>query len=150
MLTILAIINKYRFSPHHAAVADLVVVALFYLLQVGEYTASRSCCPKGTIPLWKCDVPLWRNGQILDHESDPATLLGADSATISIANTKNSTKGTFVRHHATGKDICPVAALAPRMANLWGMRASTQISTVCHPPTRTTRVWDRDVTIAVQ
>ena len=30
--TILAIVNKYRFSPHHTAVADLVVVAFFYLL----------------------------------------------------------------------------------------------------------------------
>jgi hypothetical protein len=34
--------------------------------------------------------------------------------------------------------------------NLWGMRTSTPISTVCHPPTLTTRVLDRDVTIAVQ
>ena len=30
--TISAIINKYKFSPHHTAVADLVVVAFFYLL----------------------------------------------------------------------------------------------------------------------
>ena len=30
--TILAIVNNYRFSPHHTAVADLVVVAFFYLL----------------------------------------------------------------------------------------------------------------------
>jgi hypothetical protein len=81
---------------------------------------------------------------------DPATLLGADSATISIVNTKNGTKGVFVHHHATGKNICPVAALAHRMANLRGMRPSTQISTVCHPPTWTTRVSDRDVAIAVQ
>jgi hypothetical protein len=110
--TISAIVNKYRFSPHHTAVADLVVVAFFYLLRVGKYTASRSLCPKRTIPLRKCDVRLWHNGQILDHESDPATLLGADSATISIANTKNGTKGVFVHHHATGKNICPVAALA--------------------------------------
>ena len=36
------------------------------------------------------------------------------------------------------------------MENLRGMRLSTQISTVCHPPTRTTRVSDRVVTIAVQ
>ncbi len=51
---------------------------------------------------------------------------------------------------AFGGDICPVTALARRIANLRGMRASTPLSTVCHPPTRTTRISDRDVTIAVR
>ncbi len=98
----------------------------------------------------KCDVRLWRKGQLLDHESDLHTLLCADSATISIANTKNGTKGAFVHHDAVGGNICPVAALAHRMANLRGMQASTPISTVCHPPTWTTRISDRDVNIVVQ
>jgi hypothetical protein len=49
--TIWAIITKCTFSPHHAAVADLVIVAFFYLLRVGEYTASRRRQPKQTIPL---------------------------------------------------------------------------------------------------
>ncbi len=40
--TIQAIITKYNFSLHHAAVVDLVVVAFFYLLQVGEFTAPRN------------------------------------------------------------------------------------------------------------
>jgi hypothetical protein len=53
--TIWAIIRKYNFSPHHEVVADLVVVAFFYLLRVGEYTASRRRQPKRTIPLQKCD-----------------------------------------------------------------------------------------------
>ena len=30
------------------------------------------------------------------------------------------------------------------------VRASTPLSTVCHPPTRTTRISDQDVTVAVQ
>ncbi len=98
----------------------------------------------------KCNVRLWRKGQLLNHESDLHTLLCADSATISIANTKNGTKDVFVHHEAVGGNICPVAALARWMANLHGMRASTLLSTVCHPPTRTTRILDRDVTIAVQ
>ncbi len=40
--TIQAIITKYNSSPHHAAVADLVVMAFFYLLRVREYTAPRN------------------------------------------------------------------------------------------------------------
>ncbi len=98
----------------------------------------------------KFDIRLWRNGQLLDHESDLHTLLCADSATILIANTKNGMKGAFVHHEAVGGDICPVAALACQMANLRGMWASTPLSTVCHPPTRTTRISDRDVFIAVR
>ena len=85
----------------------MVVVAFFYLLRVGEYTASRRCQPKRTIPLQKCDVRLWRKGQLLDHESMLPTLLSADSAIISIANTKNGTKGAVVHHDAFGGNICP-------------------------------------------
>jgi hypothetical protein len=148
--TIQVIITKYNFSPHHAAVADLVVEAFFYLLQVGEYTAPRNSWLKWTIPLQKCVVRLWRKVQLLDHDLDLPTLLCANSAIISISNTKNGTKGASVHHDAVGGTICPVAALVHRMDNLRGMPASTPLSTVCHPPTRTTRVSDQDVTIAVQ
>jgi hypothetical protein len=128
----------------------LLVIAFFYLLRVGKYTASRRRQPKRIIPLQKCHVCLWRKGQLLDHESGVPTLLSADSATISIANTKNGTKGAVVHHDAFGGNICLVAALTRWIANLRGMRASTLLSTVCHPPTRTTRISDQDVTIAVQ
>jgi hypothetical protein len=100
--------------------------------------------------LWKSNVCLWCNSQLLDHELDLHTLLCADSTTISIANTKNGTKSAFVHHDAVGGNICPVAALTRQMANLRGMRASTLLSTVCHPPTRTTRISDWDVTIVVR
>jgi hypothetical protein len=62
----------------------------------------------------------------------------------------NGMKGAFVHHDAVGGIICPVAALACQMDNLRGMRASNLLSTVCHPPTWTTRVSDQDVTIAVK
>jgi hypothetical protein len=38
VLTIRAIATQYTFGPHHKAVVDMVVVAFFYLLWVGEYT----------------------------------------------------------------------------------------------------------------
>ena len=55
-----------------------------------------------------------------------------------------------MHHDAFGGKICPVAALACRVANLRGMRASTLLSTVCHPPTRTTQISNQDATIAVR
>ena len=93
VLTIREIVIKYTFSAHHKAVADLVVVAFFYLLWVGEYTTSLREHEKCTVLLRKCDVRLWKDGNLLDHELELRELLTADSATISIANTKNGTKG---------------------------------------------------------
>ncbi len=91
--TITAIATNYRWTHHLDAVADLVTIAFFYLLRVGEYTSPKSPRKKQTIPLRKCDVRLWRRGMILQHSATRATLLSADSATICIANTKNGTKG---------------------------------------------------------
>ena len=132
------------------AVADLVLVAFFYLLRVGEYTVSSRPRVKRTIPLRKCDVRLWKDGKILDHELAFTDLLLADSATISIAHTKNGTKGAVVHHDAIGGLICPVAALARRISNLHGMAPTCALSLVCHRGARATRVSDRCITVAVR
>ncbi len=148
--TIMQIATQYKFSDHHEAVADLVVVAFFYLLRVGEYTTSASKQEKRTIPLRKCDVRLWKDGKLLDHGLGRDALLEADSATISIANTKNGTKGAVVHHDAIGGVICPVAALARRIANLQGMKETCWLSMVCHTSGRVTRVSDQCITVAVR
>ncbi len=73
--TITAIATGYHFTSRHSAVADLVVVAFFYLLPVGEYTSQSNPCPKRTTPLQKCDVRLWISGVIIDHDSSSLTTL---------------------------------------------------------------------------
>jgi hypothetical protein len=93
--TIRQIATKYKFSAHHEAVADLLVVAFFYLLWVGEYTTSSREHEKRTVLLRKCDMQLWKDGKLLDHGLELRALLTADSVTISIANTKNGTKGPW-------------------------------------------------------
>jgi hypothetical protein len=149
--TIRAIATQYSFGPHHMAVADMVVVAFFYLLWVGEYTKqARARGTKRTVPLRKCDVRLWRDGVLLNHESGVEALRLADSATISIAHTKNGTKGAVVHHDAISGEICPVAALARRVANLHGMFTTTPLSTVFHSGARSLSISDRDVTLAVR
>ncbi len=148
--TIRKIATKYTFSTHHKAVADLVIIAIFYLLWMGEYTTSLKQEEKFTVPLRKCDVRLWKDGNLLDHELELRELLTADSATISIANTKNGTKEAVVHHDAIGGTICPIAALARRIANLHGMDLKCSLSMVCHPATRATRVSDRCITVAVR
>ncbi len=93
---------------------------------------------------------LWRDGVLFNHESGVEALRLADSATISIAHTKNGTKGAVVHHDAIGGEICLVAALARHVANLHGMSTTTPLSTVCHSGARSLPISDRDVTLAVR
>ncbi len=148
--TITAIAKNYRWSPHLEAVADLVTIAFFYLLRVGEYTSPSSPRDKQTIPLRLCDVKLWRRGTLLPHTASLATLLSTDSATICIANTKNGTKGAVVHHEAFGGPICPVAALARRIANIQQDPRTGTIDTVYHKSGCTSKVSDHDIGIAMR
>jgi hypothetical protein len=131
-------------------VADLVTIAFFYLLRVGEYTAPASPRDKRTIPLRRCDVCLWHSRTIIQHSANLATLLTADSATICIANTKNGTKCAVIHHDAFGGPICPLDALARRIANIHQCPPTTSLAAVCHTSGHTTRVTDRDISIAVR
>jgi hypothetical protein len=110
--TISAISQNYQCNPHLDTVADLVTVAFFSFLRVGEYTSPAQAREKRTIPLQRSDIRLRKNGILLLHSAILTTLLKADSATICIANTKNGTKGAVVHHEAFGGPICPVATLA--------------------------------------
>ena len=152
MSTIKKISKHYNFSDHHRAVADLCIIAFFYLLRVGEYTtpAPKPLRQKRTISLRKCDIRLWRQGKLLDPKSSLITLLTADSATICIANTKNGTKNAVVHHEAIGSYLCPVAALARRLHNIMQGSPTCPISTVFHLTKHPTRVSDRDITTAVR
>ncbi len=98
-----------------------------------------------TIPLQKCDIRLWRKGVLLHHSAGFNTLLGTDSATICIANTKNGTKGAVVHHKAFGGPLCPVAALTRRVENIGPGLDKWAINKVYHANGRTTTVTDRDI-----
>ena len=108
MSTVETIARKYTFSYHHRAVADLCIIAIFYLLRVGEYTTPAPAAQrlKRTIALRKCDIRLWCRGVLLNPNAPLNTLLTADSATICIANTKNGTKNAVVHHEAIGGGTC--------------------------------------------
>jgi hypothetical protein len=152
MSTIKKISKCYDLSDHHRAVADLCVIAFFYLLRVGEYTTPTPAraMEKRTTALRKGDIRLWRERKLLHHSSPLSTLLTADSATICIAKTKNGTKGAVVHHEAIGGALCPVAALARRINNIAGKSSTCPISFVCHKTKPSTRVSDRDITTAVR
>jgi hypothetical protein len=149
--TITALAKNYRMTPHLDAVTDLVIIAFFYLLQVGEYTTPHHVRTKRTIPLRDCDIRLWYQGKIIPHSAGLPALMRADSATISIAHTKNGTKGAVVHHEAIGGRICPMAALACRVANIQQAHSVTcQLNAVYNESGRRSQVSDRDIGIAVR
>jgi hypothetical protein len=106
---------------------------------------------KRTIPLRDCDIRLLYQGKIIPHLAGIQALLRADTATISIAHTKNGTKGAVVHHDTIGGWICPVLALACHVANIQQANSITcQLNAVYSASGRCSQVSDRDIGIAVQ
>jgi hypothetical protein len=137
-------------TPHLDAVTDLVIIAFFYVLRVGEYTTPHRVRAKRTIPLRDCNIRLWYRGHIIPHSAGLRALMRADSATICIAHMKNGTKGAVVHHDTIGGPFCPVAALARRVAIIQQAKSKNcQINTVYSESGRCSQVLDRDIGIAV-
>jgi hypothetical protein len=66
---------------------DLVVIAYFFLLRVGEYTPATKCRGqhKHTVPLQKGDITFWHQTRVIPVDSPLECLLQADRATINLA-----------------------------------------------------------------
>jgi len=96
-------------------VADLVTVAYFFLLRVGEYThtTARKGQTKRTVPLRKQDITFWKDKHVLPHCSTLAELLQADGVTINLANQKNGKRNTQLFHsHSNDINFTPTRSLA--------------------------------------
>ena len=122
---------------HVAATADLIILAFFFLLRVGECTKPEKRRPAGsgtrrqrTMPLRKCDVTLRRGDTVLPLDSPWSILQTADSATVGLDTQKNGWKGCNVLHTSTGTLSNPVQALARRIHGLQGRPPSTPLHTV--------------------
>jgi len=124
---ITAIAEKYRWTAHLSMVTDLVIIAFFYLLRVGEYTSPATPRKKQTIPLRDCDIRQWNSaGHLISHSAGFEMLLQADSATICMAHPMNGTKGAVV-HHSRGRgSICSVVCVCVFWAS--GSRGSLVIT----------------------
>jgi hypothetical protein len=103
-------------DPKVRAMADLVVIAFFFLLRVGEYTPPTTGRRTHTTQMRRKDMSFWKSGPggvlaRLSHLSTLDDLLRADSVTIIVDNQKNGQRDAVLHHVALPTNpLCPVQA----------------------------------------
>jgi hypothetical protein len=75
-----------HYSPRNRAISDLLCMAFFFLLRVGEYTMPSPGTITRTVQFRIKDVRLWRNGLLLDNYAPRAQLMTADAVTLYLQN----------------------------------------------------------------
>ena len=110
--------------PIKRAIADLSVIAFFYLLRVGEYTKPtlskkhKNKRATRTVQFKIQDIGFFKNNKILERNTPIQQLTTADSCTLKITNQKNGRMGQTIHQHSTHKDICPIEALARQVNHI--------------------------------
>jgi hypothetical protein len=108
------------------AIADLALIAFYYLLRVGEYTKPRMAKRNGiqiratrTVQFTVGNIGFFKEGQILARRSPLQLLITADQCTLKITNQKNGRMGETISHE-TAKDEPngPVQAVARRIHHI--------------------------------
>jgi hypothetical protein len=138
-------------TPTATALADLITIAFFFLLQPGEYAMPTSRTKTRTVQFRRQDVNVrfFKTGQVVQHSVPLAELRQAGSVRLYIDNQKNGQRGSTMHHTATLDAFCPVKALANRVHTLHAVApqdARLPISLVPNSP----HITATDVTRAVR
>ena len=143
------------------AVGDLVMMAFYYLLRVGEYTSKGyRNDTKQTVEFCGEHVRFFgRNSKKqlvqLPVDAPDEVIMAAESATLMLENQKNGWHGVCVNHHHNGDEIfSPVRAIGRRVIHLRkhggrGWRKLT-LSTVFMESGKKRKVSDNDIRLAVK
>jgi len=129
-------------------IGDLVVLAFFFLLRVGEYTTSTES--RQTVPLRRQDIKLWRNQTLLPHTLPLQELMAADAVTIYLDNQKNGFRGATLHHTASGNTLCPVKCAARLVYQIAALPESTGLGTYVDPDGAVRQVTASEIRAAVQ
>lgn len=102
--------------PLLQATCDLIVIAFFYLLRVGEYTMPAANRQTRTVQFRLQDVRFYKNGRLLAHTAPLHELSTADHVALTIDNQKNGQRGATINHfRVPNSPLDPVACLARRV-----------------------------------
>jgi hypothetical protein len=99
-------------TPLTRATADLVTVAFFFLLCVGEYAMPKANTRTRTVQFRIQDVTFRHDSTVLSNTAPFQQLLLADSVTLHMDNQKNGQCGATIHHTSCPGWFCPVKALA--------------------------------------
>lgn len=113
-------------GPQQQAIGDLIVIAYYYLLRIGEYTTKVRRKKKTRTRQFRAkDVTFysrnkWGDLVALPRNASTAQIMAAEAATLRISNQKNGHAGACV-HHSTIEGaamVCPIRALGRRYLHI--------------------------------
>jgi hypothetical protein len=140
-------------NPKQRALGDLICIAFYFLLRVGEYTYKP---PKERTRTQRFRVKdiIFRNAyqSIIPNDAPLAQLLTATHATLRISNQKNGKRGQCISHHCTGTSTSPIKALARRVAHIMSYTENkrTTISTYFETPMHPCQITPAQVTASIK
>lgn len=136
-------------SPAVQAIADMIILAFFFLLRPGEYTGSNN----DDTPFRLQDVQLWIGTRRVDFfTANEAELAAATSVSLTFTTQKNGVRGEVVNHGCSGHPfLCPVQATIRRIRHLraHGAAPDTILASYCEAG-RTKPVHARDITATLR
>ena len=111
------IVRTFNANIAQIRTAQLVAVAFYFLLRVGEYTKPKR--KTRTVQFRLKDVVFWKNKRKIDHKTASLkSLLACDGVTLRIENQKNGVKNQTIFHEANNECSCPVKMLAKIVNNI--------------------------------
>ena len=102
------------------AIADLCLIAFYYLLRVGEYTYHKKSQRRRTKQFRVGDVKFWNNTHTLPPEYHSVLKLfqACTASTLGISNQKNGRRNQVIHQEAIHSDFCPSRALIRRVKHI--------------------------------
>ena len=117
--------NRPGATAMERRIGDLILIAFYYLLRVGEYTCrlrnSRERTKK-TVNFRLCDVAFFKRDKggrlrIMPHNVSPEERLTADGATLRLTNQKNGWKNVCIHQQSNGVGLCDPVTTIARVVN---------------------------------
>ncbi len=112
-------------STHNKAVADLILIAFYFLLRVGKYTVKGAkTSTKQTVQFRLQDTTFFAHDTLgrlhqLPQNAPLHVILEAHSVTLKLDNQKNGWKGVCIHQECNGDMYhCPVRALGRRFVRI--------------------------------
>ena len=106
-------------SAKARTIGDMVIIAFYFLLRVGEYTHHRPSENRRTKQFRVSDITLWHNNIKLNPRLPISKLYQlCTAATMSISNQKNGKRCQVIHQEAINNECCPIRALIRRIHHI--------------------------------